>query len=811
MYISYNWLKDFVKFPKSYSPEKLAQDLNIHTVEVESVLDLSKKYNNIVVGKVLEEKKHPQADKLKIAKVDVGKEVLDIVCGAPNLEKGQLVPVAKIGAIMPNGMEIQEVNLRGEISRGMICAEDELGLGTDHDGIMVLNKSAKIGMDFSKYLNLDDFIIEIDNKSLSNRPDLWGHYGIAREVSVFCNEKLINYEDKVSKKKIKENDGKLNIKVEDKNLCPYYSAIKISGIEIKESPLWLKNRLLSVGISSINNIVDVTNYVMLELGQPLHAFDAEGIEKIVVKQSKKEEEFLALDEKTYNVSKESLLITNGKDTLALAGVMGGKESAVKKTTKEIIIESANFNGVSVRKTSQFIHLRTDASSRYEKFLDPALCELAMKRVIGLILEIIPGAKISSELKIVDNIIKEDKNIDINFDWIRRRIGQNISNDYIKNVLIKLGFVIKKEDDENILIKTPSWRATKDVSIPEDIVEEIVRMYGYNNIELKLPSNEIKVPEINNEYFWEQKIKDILAFDANLTEVHSHIFVNSKQLSKLNIDSSNHLDVINPLNKNLALLRQSLFPNILEIIKNNQARYDNIGIFEIGSVYFNAPGKTYQDNKKQEFLPYQESRIIIVISNNKKDVEIFSEIKSKIEIFLKRLFKDVSSLEYFNSSIEDVLIKTKLKANIKIKGEVIGVLGKLDNELANKTSCKKKVVFADISLNKIIELLKIESKREEYKELDKFPAVVRDLAFVIDKNISYNQLKNAIINFNEYIESVKLFDVYEGDKLDEGKKSLAFHIEYRSEEKTLTAIEVDEIQKRLIKDLNNNFEVRIRDF
>ncbi len=811
MYISYNWLKDFVKFPKSYNPEKLAQDLNIHTVEVENIFNLADKYKNIVVGKVLEEKKHPQADRLKVAKIDVGSEILDIVCGALNLEKGQLVPVAMIGAILPNGMEIQEVKLRGEISKGMICSEDELGLGSKQEGIMVLAKNAKIGMDFAKYLNLDDFAIEIDNKSLSNRPDLWGHYGLAREISVFCNEKLTPYENKLGKKDFNEREKKLNIKVENKNLCSYYSAIKISNITVEESPLWLKNRLLSVGMSSVNNIVDIANYVMLELGQPLHTFAAEDIKKIVVKQAKEKEEFLALDKKKYILDKNSLLITDGDKTLALAGVIGGEDSAIKETTKEIIIESANFNGVSIRKSSQAIHLRTDASSRYEKFLDPALCDLALRRAVTLILEIIPEAEIASEVNIIDNIKKEEKLINIDFAWLRKKIGQEISSEYIKNILIKLGFIIKEETEMGIEIIVPSWRATKDISIPEDIIEEVSRMYGYNNIDLKLPSSEIKVPIIDSNYLWEQKMKDILAFDANLTEVHSHIFVNEKQLHRLNIDSGSYLEVINPLNKNLALLRQSLLPNILDIIKNNQARHDSINIFEIASVYFNFPGKINQDNKKQSFLPHQEKRLIVAVVNNKKDLEIFLELKTKIEIFLKRLFKDISDLEYDNLKTEDVLLKSKLKASISIKGEVIGNLSKLNSDIADKILCKKNVVYADINLVKLFSLLERGLGNVKHKEAEKFPALSRDLAFVVNNSVSYKQLKDAIINFNDYIKSVKLFDMYQGDKLDSGKKSLAFHVEYRSADKTLAAFEVDEIQRDLVKDLEDKFKAKIRDF
>jgi len=369
MYISLNWLKDFVKIPTKIEAAEIAKQLTSHTVEVEGFINQSEQFNKIVIGKVLEVKKHPNADRLRLAVVDIKKEKLNIVCGAPNLAEGQLVPVALIGAILPGGLEIKESEIRGEKSSGMICAEDELGIGKSHEGIIVLNENAKIGESFAKYLKVNDIILEVDNKSLSNRPDLLNHYGIARELSVIFDLSLKPYEKFLEKKFhfLTAKENKLEVKVEDKEACPRYMAVKIDGLEVKESPAWLKERLIAVNQKPINNIVDLTNYVMLECGQPLHSFDATKVEKIVVRRGQKNEIFETLDEKERNLNEDDLLITDGKNPIAVAGVMGGKNSGINNETKNIVLESANFKAANVRKTSQKLGLRTEASTRYEKF------------------------------------------------------------------------------------------------------------------------------------------------------------------------------------------------------------------------------------------------------------------------------------------------------------------------------------------------------------------------------------------------------------------------------------------------------------
>jgi phenylalanyl-tRNA synthetase beta chain len=407
MYISFDWLKEFVKIPSKITPWILAEELTGHTVEVEKVINSAAQFDKVVVGKVLEATKHPNADRLRVTVVDIGSTKLNIVCGAPNVSVGQLVAVATVGAILPNGLEIKSTEIRGEKSEGMICAEDELGLGDNHEGIMVLKDGAKIGEAFAKYLKAEGIVLEIDNKSLSNRPDLLNHYGIAREVAAIFDLAIKPYDNFFDKKFDFTGKTELDIKVKDNDFCLRYQALRIEGIEVKESPDWLKERIIAINQRPINNIVDLTNYVMFDCGQPMHAFDAAKVKKIVVRRATKGENIETLDEKVRSLSVDDLLITDGENPIAIAGVMGGKNSGIDDKTTSLILESANFSAVSVRRSSQRTGLRTEASVRFEKSLDPALTEAGMYRFLTLLKKICPKMKISSALTDINNTKAEE--------------------------------------------------------------------------------------------------------------------------------------------------------------------------------------------------------------------------------------------------------------------------------------------------------------------------------------------------------------------------------------------------------------------
>ena len=806
MFISLNLLEEFIPLRKKYKAHDLALDLTMHTVEIEGYQDLADKYQQVVVGEALEVKKHPQADRLKIAIVDVGTEKLSIVCGAPNLETGQKVAVALVGATLPIGLTITEAEIRGEHSQGMICAEDELGLGDNHDGIMVLDKKAKTGQSLAKHLGLDDIIMEIDNKSLSNRPDLWGHYGIAREIAAFTGIKL-KYYDKVfkSKIKIKEDKDNLNIKIEDDKLCPYYSVVKVKNIKVSESPLWLKNRLLAAGLKPINNLVDISNYVMIELGQPLHIFDANGIDKILVRKAKEAEKIELLDKTEKELSSNNLLITDGKMPLAIAGIMGGLVSAVKDDTKEIIIESANFEAVNIRKSSLGLGLRTDASSRYEKSLDVNLCPLALKRALDLIIQIIPDIEIDSQITASDDIKDETKLIDLNLPWLYKRIGKEIDREKVIKILVSLGFEIKNDEGDDLQIKVPSYRATKDVSIAEDLLEEVSRMIGYDNLEPASPSSILEVPIISYDHKVVEKIKDILAKDVNLSEVHNYSFVGTKQLNKLGISYDNYLSLANPLTEHHTLLRQNLIVNILENIKTNQAKFKDIEIFELGEVYLNVPGKLQQRNLQQSYLPHQEKRLAICLASDKEQIQ---RIKDILQTFVNKLLNNNKEISFQAFEFVPAWANKQKSALVKYESEDIGYIYTLNKKIAKEIGIKKHTVVSELNVKVIKDLLKKQADKK-YINLPKFPALERDLAFLVDKKVPYEDLKNDIFSFHKWIENVELFDVYQGENIDDTSKSLAFHVKYRLQERTLEAKEVDKMQVDLIQYLQDKYKAKIR--
>lgn len=817
MYLSLNLLKEYVDLPKSLSPEEIGSALTMHTVEVEGIKKQSEKFENVVVGKILEIRQHPNADRLRLAKVDIGTEVLDIVCGAPNIEVGQLVPVALVGAELPNGLVIKEAEVRGEISRGMLCAEDELGLGEDHSGIIILGKRAKIGQLFSDYLGLIDTVLEVDNKSLSNRPDLWGHIGIARELSAIFGVKF----NKIKLKAPKFNstiDSSLKVKIEDTILCPRYMAAVVNGIKVAPSPSWMQEKLIVAGHKPINNIVDITNFVMIELGQPMHAFDNDKVEGITVRKAKNNEEIVTLDGEKRKLTADDLLVTDGQNPLAIAGVIGGQGSSINDDTVSVVFEAANFDYVNIRKTSSRLNLRTESSVRFEKGLDPNLAEIAIARAIELVKKICKNAEPVGELIDEKNFELNLGPLEIDIDWINKIIGERIDEIRVYDILDKLGFEIvnnssrqkkdkfaKKSEEKKIIVKIPSWRATRDVAIKEDIAEEIVRIYGYNNIKSSMPDSRLEAPKQDKLMILERKIRACLIGAPALSEVYNYSFVGEKQLKKLGLNTDDYLRISNPIASHQTLLRQNLTPNLLENVKLNQARYDKIRIFEIGRVFLNIDGNLRKDIRISESLPYQEKRLGIVCAGKSRE-EIFSEVKGIVEY----LFSDFNIQPLFKKSDDCGAWSDKnFNSQIIVNGKSIGVLFLVDKIVSKNIGLKKEVTVAEIRIDDILKVME-NTEIKTYKPFEKFPALTRDLAFVINSKILYNDIKGEIEKFSELISRVELFDIYEGDKLGKGKKSLAFHIFYQAG-RTLTSSEVDEVQTKLIKNLKEKFDANIRDF
>lgn len=808
MYISYNWLQSLVKLPAKINPEEIADELTKHTVEVDGLARQADRFNQVVVGKVLEVNKHPNADRLRVTKVDVKREKLSIVCGAPNVEAGQFVPVALIGAILPNGLEIKETEIRGEKSCGMICAEDELGLGKNHEGIMVLKAGAKVGEPFARYLKADDVIFEVDNKSLSNRPDLWSHYGLARELSAIFSLSLKPYAKLLGRFEFSDKkEDSLDIKVEDKELCPRYQAIRVDDIEVGESPDWLKEKLIAVGQKPINNIVDLTNYVMLEIGQPLHAFDAGKIKKVSIRHAVPGETIETLDGQERALIESDLVIADGKKAIAIAGVMGGRNSEIDSQTKAIILESANFQGVAIRKTSSRLGLRSESSMRFEKSLDPLLTEVALMRFLTLLKEIRPAIKIASNLADINDSVRSTKKITLSLDWLNNKIGQEIPREKVVGTLEKLGFKIKDKGAE-LEITVPSWRATKDVNEKEDIVEEVLRLYGYDNVASKLPTQVLNWPEVNQERLWERRIKNLLALKYDLAEVYNYSFVGEEQLKKSGFDFSNYLRIANPLTESQSLLRQSLIPGLISNIKSNQARYDSLRLFELGSVFFSFPGNLKKDASSLETLPHQEKRLGFILAGDNSDR--FGELKGIINNFFQSLLDYRVEVEFSALEHRPGWADEKVLARISVLGHDLGLIAEVDKTVTKNVNLKKTAVAAEINFNSLVDLL-VSRPDYRFQEAPKYPPLTRDLAFVVEDKILYNDLREEMARFHPLIKSVELFDVYTGNKLPGNQKSLAFHLSYQSDEETLTAGAVDKIQQDLIRHLGKRFDAKLRDF
>jgi phenylalanyl-tRNA synthetase beta chain len=806
MYLSINWLKDFVKLPKGVTPLELGQKLTLHTVEVEKIEDQAQKFDKVVVGKILSVSRHPNADRLQLAEVQIDKKTqLHIVCGAPNIAPGQKVPVALVGSVLPNGLEIKEAEVRGEKSQGMLCAPDELGLGDDHAGILILDDHAKVGEDFARYMGLDDQILEVDNKSLTNRPDLWNHYGMAREISAFLSAKFTPF---VANKKVLEKKGdgfELSVKVESSDLCPRYMAVGIEGVTVESSPSWMQKRLLAVGLRPINNIVDITNYVMLELGQPMHAFDQSLVDKIIVRTAKAGEEMETLDGEKRQLDQTMLVIADSMKPVAIAGVMGGGNSEIRPETTKIIFESANFDYVSVRKTSTKMGLRTESSQRFEKGLDPNLCELALARAVELTLQVCPAAKVVTEvIDLKQRRQSDDMVITVSIDEINSKIGLEIKPGRITDILESLGFVVKKEK-HNFIITVPTWRTTRDIAIKEDIIEEIARVYGFNDIPATKPLIEMAKPDKNQEKSTLRKVRNLLAGAPGLAEVYNYSFVGEEQVRKLGLEPNAHLSLANPIASDQTLLRQSLAPNLIANVRSNQARFKEFGLFEVGSVFLNIESEYDKKGDGQEKIPYQEKRLGMVMAGDKPQ-ELFAKAKGVVEYLLYGMNMNY---EWRNHEVRLPWASTVLAADLYSYDKLLGTLAIVDQRIAKSAGLKREAAVLEISLDKLIRL-NDEGNVRKYEEEAKFPSVVRDLAFVLPEKILYSELRGEMLKFDHLIKEAEVFDVYQGDQLGEGLKSLAFHVVYQAD-RTLTGDEVENLQKSLLKHLAEKFDAKLRDF
>lgn len=809
MRISYNWLKQFIKIDwKSDETAALLTDLGLEVEVVEAFESVTGGLKGIIVGHVLTCEKHPDADKLKITTVDLGdgNAPVQIVCGANNVAAGQKVPVATIGTKLHdkdgNAFEIKKGNIRGQESHGMICAEDEIGLGNSHDGIMVLADDLNPGTPLSKVFDIEvDEVFEIG--LTPNRADAMSHMGVARDLKAGLLQSNVTTEfitPSVSKFKVDKRTLKIDVSVEDAKLAPRYAGVTISGITIKPSPNWLQNRLKAIGLTPKNNIVDVTNYVLHELGQPLHAFDANKISgnKIIVKTVAAGTKFTTLDGIERTLHEDDLMICDESGPICMAGVFGGANSGVTETTVNIFLESAYFNSVAIRKTAKRHTLSTDASFRFERGIDPDITVYALKRAALLIQEV-AGGEITSDLIDIYPKKIEDFNVFLSFEKVNNLIGETLKKETIKNILASLDIKISSISDTGLGLNIPPYRV--DVQREVDVIEEILRVFGYNNI--KIP-NKINASVSNSSRTEEFKIQNIIAnqlCSLGFNEMMANSLTTSNYIAySEQSDANETVTMLNPLSNDLSVMRQSMLFSALEAVSYNiNRRNSDLKLFEFGKTYHSIEGN------------YTERKHLTVSMSGNATSENWNIAQKPSDFFL------------FKGHITAILSKLNIDTKVKtipvshdvfaegmgyaIGNEVIAEFGNIKKSVLKHFDIKQDVFFADVNWDAIQKYI---SNKIKLVDIPKFPEVKRDLALLVNQSVTFEQLYQAAKQSEKVLlKNINLFDVYEGKNLPEGKKSYALSFVLQDTANTLTDVQIDAIMNKLQHTFETKFEAVLR--
>ncbi|MGB3017141.1 MAG: phenylalanine--tRNA ligase subunit beta [Ignavibacteria bacterium] len=793
MRISLNWLKEYLPGIELDPIESLSEKLIDAGFDIESIENESEIFNGFVVGEVLTKEKHPNADKLSVCTVDSGSGILNIVCGAPNVDKGQKVCVAMIGAIIPNGgFEIKKSKIRGEMSEGMICSESELNLSENHDGIMVLKSETNIGTPFAEYSGLNDIVLEIG--LTPNRGDLLSHFGVAREVAGNYGSK-----PKLPQTKLDESGSKTNelidINIESREYCKRFTGRVISNVNIAESPGWLKKRLISVGLRPRNNIVDITNFVMLETGQPLHAFDYDKIrgKRIIVKTAKDGDKFVTLDSKERNLSSESLMVCDAEGYSAIAGVMGGELSEITDTTRNVFLESAYFDPVNIRKNSKRLGLITDASHRFERGVDIDMVKFASLRAASLMQEI-AGGEISNELLDVYPAPFETSEVEMRLGKANNLLGLDLSKETVVNLLGRIGIEHTGNNSESLIFKIPESRRN-DIQREPDLIEEVARLYGYSRIESKYDFRTSLIKSRNHESEKLLSIKSLIT--DHLVGRGFNEIISTPLTDVRNSDSSNvnAVRLENSMTTELNGMRTGLSNGLMKIISfniNNLGKDVSIKLFEVGKVFADKSNVI----EERDCLIFgisgrYDGRILY---DGERRFEL-SDIKGEVNMLLSKLNLENFGLIYYNDNQFG-----GIRIDVGLDDCLLGNIYKADSNLLKKFDIESDVYFCQLFLDEISKNLKDKSN---FKEISKFPSVKRDIALVVDKSTSYESLESVLnISGSKLLKSFDLIDVYEGEQVGSSKKSLTFSLEFASDDKTLTDAETNEALKKIMKDLQN---------
>ncbi len=769
MLISCNRLKKYIKNSDNINWQEVWDKFTIRTAEVEKVTKVGDSFDGVVIAEIKECVEHPDSDHMHILKVDVGEEELvQVVCGAPNVKVGLKTAYVKVGGHI-DGMEIKPRPLRGVLSNGMCCSMKELGIGESHDGILELPSNAENGLDIKKYLPIEDTIVEIDNKSLTNRPDLWGHYGIAREIATITEHELLPLDIE----EITNNQEDLNIKISNPDLCYRYTALKVDNILNNKTPLDMQIFLNYVGMHSISLIVDLTNYIMLELGQPMHAFDANIVKNIEVGLAKDEDKFTTLDGVTRTLNSENLMIKNDNEYFAIAGVMGGLDSEILPTTTSTFLESATFNAGSVRKTAISLGLRTEASARYEKSLDPNMTSIAIKRLVYLLRKENPNIKIASNLTDVYPKVLKEANVTLEKKLLTKYMGCTLEDNEVKKILESLGFKVTiLENTYDVTV--PTYRHSKDINIAEDIIEEIARIYGLENFVPKPLKLDLTVTEHEKTFNEEYEVKYTLATKYDMHEVHSYIWYDTNMLKKLEIEKDG-VKLLGKTENNI--LRDDLSFSLLNIVERNFKNYKNFGIFEIGTIIKN------NSNKRV---------LSIILANEEKNIETeYNKAKSIVTYLFKSLKNQ--KIEISNNINEEKYYDRNLGKIIIVDNVKYGEINVLNKIYTNKLAKKKVIITVDIDFDKFVSLEKLDKKEIV---ISKYPSVELEYTVILPNESKYVDLKEVLNEFHSnLINKVELMDIYENK----------YTIKYTlgSDHKTLEQKDLQTFKERFIKHIKDH--------
>ena len=807
MKLSFNWIKKYVDLPKDLTMEKLSYDLTMCTVEVEGAENLAEKFSGLVVGRILTVEPHPNADKLRICTVDVGDMAPStIVCGGVNLAPNQLTVVAVPGSMVRwhgegEPVEIKPAKLRGVMSYGMICASGEIGLAdlfptTQPAEIMDISEfDVKPGTPVAEAFGLDDIILEIDNKSMTNRPDLWGHYGMARELAAIYGCKL----KPIESMPLPKDAGGLEVVIEDPDRCTRYAGVVIKNIKNIESPFELKSLLWRVGSRPINLPVDITNFVMFATGEPTHAFDLKHVGKAIhARCAKAGEQLELLDGTMLDLTPADLVIANETKPMALAGIMGGKLDSILPDTTDLVLEAANFDALGIRRTSQRFDVRTEGSTRWEKGVDPQRVDATVAMAVKMFKDLFPECQIAGYVDVYPRPLANAV-VKVSLDWLRRRLGKALSAEEVAATLGLLGFKVKAEGDE-LSVEAPSWRSTGDISLPDDILEEIARLMGYENFDFVAPTIVLEKAINQRPNDMERAIREYLAFRCNMQEVFTYPWIEDEYIAAAGTDTKEMLSLSTPPAPDQSYLRSTLVPGLLKTIFTNLRYYDEFRVFELTQVFFD---KNYHSiSGTAELLPEMARHLggAFVGDDARK---LFREAKGALEYMHRIVQMEPLSFEQVT---KPAWAEDKLWINVTKDGRVIGDLGLLAPKAAKDAGIKRSLaVIFELDVERLVPLA---SRQNAFVHLPEYPLVDFDLSVVFDENVTWNEIY-AVASKVELVKEVRFIDEYRGKQIGDGKKSVTFRTWIGSDEGTLTSEKIETVTQQMVKKLGKKFGGGVR--